>query len=61
MAQKAIGILSTLDTKGSEAAFLKALIEEIGHRVTLLDTNSGGEPSLPPDITAKEVNRKLNK
>ena len=61
MAQKTIVIVSTLDTKGSEEAFLKALIEETGYRVILLDTNTGGEPSLPPDITAKEVARKLNK
>ena len=55
MAQKTIIILSTLDTKGSEAAFLKNLIQERGHRVILLDTNTGGEPSIPPDISAKEV------
>ena len=48
-------IISTLDTKGSEAAFLKALIQERGHRVVLLDTNTGGEPSVSPDISANEV------
>jgi uncharacterized protein (UPF0261 family) len=53
--QKTIVLVSTLDTKGSEAAFLKGLIQERGHRVILLDTNTGGEPSLPPDISAKEV------
>lgn len=53
--QKTIIIISTLDTKGSEAAFLKNLIQERGHRVILLDTNTGGEPSIPPDISAKEV------
>jgi len=55
LAQKTIVIISTLDTKGSEAAFLKNLIQERGHRVILLDTNTGGEPSIPPDISAKEV------
>ena len=53
--QKTIVLVSTLDTKGSEAAFLKGLIQERGHRVILLDTNTGGEPSIPPDISAKEV------
>ena len=53
--QKTIVLVSTLDTKGSEAAFLKDLIQERGHRVILLDTNTGGEPSIPPDISAKEV------
>ena len=48
-------IVSTLDTKGSEAAFLKALIQERGHQVILLDTNTGGETFLFPDISAKEV------
>ncbi len=47
--------MSTLDTKGSEAALLKNLILERGHRVILLDTNTGGEASLSPDISAKEV------
>ena len=53
--QKTIVIVSTLDTKGQEAAFLKALIQERGHRVILLDTNTGGEASIHPDISAKEV------
>ena len=53
--QKTIVLVSTLDTKGSEAAFLKTLIQERGHRVILFDTNTGGEPSIPPDISAKEV------
>jgi uncharacterized protein (UPF0261 family) len=48
-------LASTLDTKGLEASFLKELIQERGHRVILLDTNTGGEPSAPPDISAKEV------
>src|SRR4030042_1897860 len=53
--KKTIVIVSTLDTKGSEAAFLKALSQERGHRVILLDTNTGGEPPRRPDISAKEV------
>jgi len=55
MIQKTIAIVSTLDTKGSEAAFLKTLIQERGHRVILLDINTGGNASLLPDISAKEV------
>lgn len=55
MARKTIVIVSTLDTKGSEAAFVKDLIQERGHRVILLDINTGGEASVPPDISAKEV------
>ena len=55
MKQKTIVLVSTLDTKGAEAAFLKKLIEEKGHRVILLDTNTGGEPSIPSEISAKGV------
>jgi uncharacterized protein (UPF0261 family) len=53
--QKTIVLVSTLDTKGSEAAFLKGLIQRRGHRVVLLDTNTGGEASISSDISAKEV------
>jgi uncharacterized protein (UPF0261 family) len=55
MIQKTIVLVSTLDTKGSEAAFLKGLIQERGHRIILLDTNTGGEPSIRPDISAAEM------
>ncbi|HXX36205.1 MAG TPA: Tm-1-like ATP-binding domain-containing protein, partial [Thermodesulfobacteriota bacterium] len=50
-----IVLVSTLDTKGIEAAFLKTLIQERGHRVILLDTNTGGESSIPVDLSAREV------
>ena len=55
MKQKTIVLVSTLDTKGMEAAFLKGLIQERGHRVILLDINTGGDPSVLPDISDKEV------
>jgi uncharacterized protein (UPF0261 family) len=53
--KKTIILVSTLDTKGSEAAFLKALIQEQGHRVILLDTNTGGKPAFHTDISSEEV------
>ena len=55
LTKKTIVLVSTLDTKGAEAAFLKQLIEERGHRVILLDTNTGGESSVSPNISANEV------
>ncbi len=55
--KKTIVLVATLDTKGSEAVFLKSLIQERGHRVILLDINTGAEPSVQPDISAKEVAR----
>jgi uncharacterized protein (UPF0261 family) len=48
-------LVSTLDTKGPEAAFLKNLIQERGYRVILMDMNTGGEPTIPPDISSKEI------
>jgi len=52
---KTIAIVCTLDTKGEEAKYLKELIEARGHKAILIDTNMGGEPAIPPDISAEEV------
>jgi uncharacterized protein (UPF0261 family) len=54
---KTIAIVCTLDTKGEEAKYLKELIEARGHKTILMDTNMGGEPTIPPDISAEEVAR----
>ena len=54
---KTIAIVCTLDTKGEEAKYLKELIEARGHKTILIDTNMGGEPTIPPDISAEEVAR----
>lgn len=53
--KKTIVIVSSLDTKSSEATFLKGLIQERGHRVIFLDTSTGSEAVVRPDISAKEV------
>jgi uncharacterized protein (UPF0261 family) len=52
---KHIVILSTLDTKGEEAGYLKSLIEAQGFKTMLLDTSIGGEPAISPDISSEEV------
>ncbi|MFO7462323.1 MAG: Tm-1-like ATP-binding domain-containing protein [Desulfatiglandales bacterium] len=52
---KHIVILSTLDTKGLEAAYLKGLIEAQGFKTLLMDTSIGGEPSIPAQISSEEV------
>lgn len=54
---KHIVILSTLDTKGKEAKYLKDLIEARGWKTILMDTSIGGEPTLAPDISSEEVAR----
>jgi len=54
---KHIVILSSLDTKGEEASYLKDLIESQGFKTILMDTSIGGEPALQPDISSEEVAR----
>jgi uncharacterized protein (UPF0261 family) len=54
---KYIVILSTLDTKGEEAKYLKNLIEAQGFKTLLMDTSIGGAPTLAPDISSEEVAR----
>jgi uncharacterized protein (UPF0261 family) len=54
---KHIVILSSLDTKGQEAKYLKDLIEAQGFKPVLIDTSIGGEPTLQPDISSEEVAR----
>jgi uncharacterized protein (UPF0261 family) len=54
---KHIVILSTLDTKGEEAKYLKDLIETQGFKTILVDTSIGGEPTIPPGISSEEVAR----
>ena len=54
----AIAIIATLDTKGPEAAFLKARIEAAGHGTLVLDTGilGGRDPLSPvPDFPADEI------
>ncbi len=52
---KTIVIIAALDTKGEPAKFFKACIEARGFNTVLIDVNMGGEPSIPPDISAAEV------
>lgn len=52
---KTIAVIGALDTKGSDYAFVKQLIEQRGHRVLLINTGVLGEPFFPPDVTAEEV------
>lgn len=48
-------VVATLDTKGSEAGFLKDLIESKGHIPVMLDCGVMGKPTITPDITRDEV------
>lgn len=60
MPQKNIAIISTLDTKGPEAGFVKSWIEAAGYGVVLLDTGilDRRDPSAPlPDVSADDIAR----
>ncbi|MBW1799381.1 MAG: Tm-1-like ATP-binding domain-containing protein [Deltaproteobacteria bacterium] len=50
-----IAIISTLDTKGEEAGYLKNLIEKRGHHTIVIDVGILGEPYFEPDVSKKEV------
>jgi uncharacterized protein (UPF0261 family) len=52
---KAILIIATLDTKGSETRYLKDLIETNGHQVLVMDTGILDPPLFKPDLSRDEV------
>ena len=52
---KTIAVIGALDTKGQEFSFVKAAIEQRGHRTLIVNTGVVGEPLFEPDITAAQV------
>jgi len=52
---KTILLIGTLDTKGTEFAYVRDLIHARGHRVLMVDTGVLGDPLFTPDIGADEV------
>ena len=50
-----IAVLGTLDTKGTEHAFVAERIREHGHQVLLIDVGTGGPPQVTPDIFREEI------
>jgi uncharacterized protein (UPF0261 family) len=54
---KHIVILSSLDTKGDEARFLKDLIEARGFKTLLLDTSIGTKRSSQPRRASADLRR----
>lgn len=57
---KKIVILSTLDTKAEETAYLKKQIEVLGQGVMLMDIGYGGKPGIAPDISREEILKASN-
>ena len=52
---KTIGIIGTLDTKGSEIAYVKTEIERRGCRTLVIDVGVFGASSLHPEVSAEAV------
>lgn len=50
-----IAIIATLDTKGTETAFLRERIEERGHKTLILDSGMLFESLIKPDISRHEI------
>jgi uncharacterized protein (UPF0261 family) len=50
-----IAVLGTLDTKGTEHAFVAKRIREHGHQTLLIDVGTGGLPQVPPDISREYI------
>lgn len=55
MSGKTIAVLATLDTKGTEARYLRAQIESLGDSALLIDTGVTGAPAERADITREQV------
>ena len=53
-----IVLISTLDSKGEETAFLKELVKKAGRLVCVIDVGTAGTPAFAADITREEVAKK---
>jgi uncharacterized protein (UPF0261 family) len=53
--KKQLLIITTLDTKGREAAYVKECVQSQGIHPILMDVGTLGEPLTQPDITRDEV------
>ncbi|MCZ6597086.1 MAG: Tm-1-like ATP-binding domain-containing protein [Planctomycetota bacterium] len=53
-------LLTTLDTKGREAAFVRERLRAAGVDVKVVDTGCLGEPAFPADVSREDVFRAAN-
>jgi len=53
--KKQLLIITTLDTKGREATYIKECVERLGLDPVLMDVGTLGEPLTPPDISRSKV------
>ena len=54
-------LLATLDTKGTEAAFVRDRLRAAGVDVVVVDCGCVGEPTCPADVSRDEVFRAAGK
>ena len=50
-----IAVLGTLDTKGTEHAFVAERIREHGHQTLLIDVGTGNSPQITPDVSREVI------
>jgi uncharacterized protein (UPF0261 family) len=50
-----VALFGTLDTKGTEYAFLREEVAALGHDVLVVDVGVLGKPRTPPDVSHEEV------
>jgi uncharacterized protein (UPF0261 family) len=50
-----IAVAGTLDTKGSEHAFVAKIIRSLGHRALLIDVGTHGPSQVEPDVPASAI------
>ncbi len=48
-------VVATLDTKGEETAYVRAVIEDLGHAALVVDAGVMGDPAFAPDVGAEAV------
>lgn len=53
--KRTVVIIGTLDTKGTEVAFLKSFIEAAGYRAVVIDAGVLEPPPFAPEVTREEV------
>ncbi len=52
---KRIAIVSTLDTKGEQAAFIQRIVERRGHEAVVVDIGVLGQPAIAATISREEI------
>lgn len=52
---RTIVVIGALDTKGAEFAFVKAAIQDRGHKAFVVNTGIMGEPPFEPEVAASRV------